>query len=217
MIAGVYLAPSSRPYVFINVHGLGSNRHEWAPLEKELEKRGYGFLSFDLRGHGGSLVCSGRAVDYKSFSSDRWADLSGDIAAAAGFLGKRGIVESRLIVCGASIGANLSLKAAAEGLRPAGLVLLSPGLAYAGIDAEKFLMESGGVPTLLAASKDDLYAWKSSGYLAAKAGLRGMPAVFRRGPGGHGAGMLSADRPELLDRIMDWVHRTVAPPPSSNY
>ena len=60
--------------------------------------------------------------------------------------------QERLVLCGASIGANLSLKAAAEGLRPAGIVLLSPGLSYAGIEAGAYLEESGAIPLLLAAS-----------------------------------------------------------------
>jgi pimeloyl-ACP methyl ester carboxylesterase len=207
LIEGLYLPPSSGSYVFINTHGLGSNRHEWTPLESGLKKSGYGFLSLDLRGHGNSLVCSGRRVEYKSFSPARWAGLSEDIRSAADFLKGRKIPENRLILCGASIGASLSLKAAAEGVKPAGLILLSPGLSYAGIEAEKFLGSMGAVPLLLAASEDDPYAWKSSGYLTVKAGSRGVPAVFRAGPGGHGANMLSAARPELLDYLLDWVQK----------
>ncbi len=207
LIEGFYQAPSPGAYIFINAHGLGSSRHEWAPLEAALKKRGYGFLSLDLEGHGNSLLCSGRAVEYKSFSQARWAGVSEDIRSAANFLKGRKVPENRLILCGASIGANLSLKAAAQGLRPAGLVLLSPGLSYAGIEAEKFLAAMGAAPLLLAASENDPYSWQSSGYLAVKAGALGLPAVFRAGPGGHGANMLSAARPELLDYILDWAQK----------
>ncbi len=207
LIEGFFQAPSPGAYTFINTHGLGSNRHEWTQLESGLKKRGYGFLSFDLRGHGDSLLCSGRPVEYKSFSPAMWAGLSEDIRSAAGFLKGRKIPENRVILCGASIGANLSLKAVAEGLKPAGVLLLSPGLSYAGIEAEKFLGDLGVVPLFLAASKDDPYAWESSGYLTVKAGSRGAQAVFRAGPGGHGADMLSAARPELLDYILDWVQK----------
>lgn len=207
VIEALYQAPARGGLVFVNTHGLGSNRHEWAVLEKALKARGFGFLSLDLRGHGGSTVCSGRRADYKTFSAEDWASLSEDIRSAAAYLKKRKVPENRLVLCGASVGANLSLKAAAEGLRPAGLVLLSPGLSYAGIEAERYLAGAGRVPMLLAASKDDQYAWESAGYLTAKAAAAGVPAVFRAGPGGHGANMLSEDHPELLEFILDWARQ----------
>ncbi|MFA7009522.1 MAG: alpha/beta fold hydrolase [Elusimicrobiales bacterium] len=205
VLEGSYRAPSPGSYVFLNVHGLGSDKSEWAALESGLKRRGYGFLSLDLRGHGGSLRCSGRPVSYISFSQARWAGVSEDIRSAADLLKSRKVPENRLVLCGASVGANLALKALAEGLRPAGLVLLSPGLSYAGIEAETFLPVSGAAPLLLAASEDDTYAWQSSGRLLARAGARGIPAVFRAGPGGHGANMLSAAKPELLNYILDWA------------
>ena len=221
LIEAFYHAPSSGSYVFINAHGLGSNRHEWGPLEAALKKKGYGYLSIDLSGHGGSRLCSGLPTDHKTFTRERWPGLSADITAAAGFLEGRKIAAGRIVLCGASIGANLSLKAAAEGLRTAGLVLLSPGLNYAGTDAGRYLDAAPDVPVLLAASRDDAYAWESSGYLAAKAGARGLKAVFKAGPGGHGAGMLTPANPELLDYILEWASRlggstrTAAPRPST--
>jgi len=202
-----YQPAPSRSYVFINIHGLGSSRGEWRVLEARLKKRGYGYLSLDLRGHGRSLDCAGKPVGYKTFSAGDWAGLSGNIKAAADFLKGKKVPQSRLVLCGASIGANLSLKAAAEGLRPAGIVLLSPGMSYAGIEAAAFLDQLNGIPVLAAASEDDPYAWTSAGELTARAKLRNAPAVFRSGPGGHGANMLSDARPELLNYILDWADK----------
>jgi pimeloyl-ACP methyl ester carboxylesterase len=207
VLEAVYQSASSGSYVFVNTHGLGSDKGEWRVLEGRLEKRGYGYLSLDLRGHGGSLRCPGGRADYKTFSAEQWAGLSADIRAAADYLKSRKVPQKRLVLCGASIGANLSLKAAAEGLRPAGIVLLSPGLSYAGIEAGAYLEGLGAVPLLMAASEDDPYAWESAGQLTARAGVRGMRAVFRAGPGGHGANMLSASRPELLNYILDWADK----------
>jgi len=200
-----YQPASSGAYVFVNIHGMGSSGGEWAVLEAGLRKRGYGYLSIDLRGHGESLECAGKPVGYKTFSPVQWAGLSADIRAAADFLKGRKVPSSRLVLCGASIGANLSLKTAAEGLRPAGIVLLSPGMSYAGIEAEVFLDGLGAIPLLLAASEDDPYAWDSAGVLVARAKSQNIPAVFRAGPGGHGANMLSETRPELLNYILDWA------------
>ena len=207
VLQAVYQSASSGSYVFVNTHGLGSSRGEWGILESRLKKKGYGYLSLDLRGHGGSVRCPGGRADYKTFSAEQWAGLSADIRAAADYLKSRKVPQERLVLCGASIGANLSLKAAAEGLRPAGIVLLSPGLSYAGIEAGAYLEGLGAVPLLMAASEDDAYAWESAGQLAARAKLRGIPAVFRAGPGGHGANMLLEARPELLNYILDWTDK----------
>jgi pimeloyl-ACP methyl ester carboxylesterase len=201
-----YLAPSSSGApVFINIHGLGSNRGEWAGLEKILAKNGFGYLSPDLRGHGGSTECPGGRADYRTFSAAQWGGLSADIRSAAAFLEKKKIRYCRMVFCGASVGANLALKAAAEGPSPGGIVLLSPGLSYAGVEAGRYL--SGSVPLLLAASEDDAYAWRSSGELTAAALSRGVKAVFRRGHGGHGAVMLTGRDPGLPDNVMDWARR----------
>ena len=207
VLEAVYQAASSGSYVFVNTHGLGSGKGEWRVLEGRLKKKGYGYLSLDLKGHGGSLRCPGGRADYKTFSAEQWAGLSADIRAAADYLKSRKVPQKRLVLCGASIGANLSLKAAAEGLSPAGIVLLSPGLSYAGIEAGAYLESFGAIPLLMAASGDDAYAWESTGQLTARAKLRGLPAVFRAGPGGHGANMLSEARPELLNYILDWADK----------
>jgi len=54
VLEAVYQAASSGAYVFVNSHGLGSGRTEWRVLEDRLKKKGYGYLSLDLRGHGGA-------------------------------------------------------------------------------------------------------------------------------------------------------------------
>jgi len=212
LLEAAYRAPSSGGLVFVNTHGLGSNREEWRVLERKVSAKGHGYLSLDLRGHGKSAECAGKKLDYHAFSSAQWGELSADIAAAAGFLKTRKIPENRLILCGASIGANLSLKAAAEGVKPAALLLLSPGLSYAGVEADPLFKRLGRVPVLIAASRNDPYAWKSAELLAD--GYKyAVPVGFAAGAGGHGAGMLSEDRPELLKRILDWAELIAAPKP----
>lgn len=199
-----YQAPSSGAYVFINTHGLGSDKNEWGPLQGALKKRGFGYLSLDLRGHGASKKCGGREVSYSAFTEADWNAAAGDIEAAAAWLGKKKIPASRLVYCGASIGANLSAKAAAEGkLKPAALVLLSPGLGYAGVASEPYIMTAGR-RTLIAASENDPYAWQSGNYLAAAAAKNGLQAVFLAGKGGHGVNLL---RPDATAAILAWVSR----------
>jgi alpha-beta hydrolase superfamily lysophospholipase len=207
-----YQAPSTGALVFVNAHGLGSNKSEWRVLEAELGKKGYGYLSLDFRGHGGSLECGGAPADYRAFDAARWSSLSADITSAVLFLKTKGIPARRLVLCGASIGANLSLKAVMEGLRPAGVILLSPGLSYAGVRADNFFKAGRGVPVFIAASKNDDYSWRSSDSLVAQAGLSRISVVFRAGAGGHGVNMLTAEEPPgLAGAIMAWTKRLSLP------
>ncbi|PIU20644.1 MAG: hypothetical protein COT18_01175 [Elusimicrobia bacterium CG08_land_8_20_14_0_20_59_10] len=203
-IEAFYLAPSSGAYVFINTHGLGSAKYEWGPLQDELKKHGYGYLSLDLRGHGASRTCGKKPVDYKTFTKAGWSRLSGDIEAASAWLKKKGIPGGRTIFCGASIGANLSLKAAAEGrIKPRALVLLSPGLDYAGVRAGDYLPGPGRLPVLISAAADDAYAWQSGETLAKAARGRKQPVTFLDGGSGHGVNMFKT--PATIPAILAWA------------
>lgn len=197
-----YLAPSTGAYVFVNTHGLGSGKYEWTLFQTELAAAGFGYLSLDLRGHGASGSCGGRKADHRTFSPADWNAASGDITAAAAWLAKKNIPGARLVYCGASIGANLSLKAASEGvIKPAGVILLSPGLSYAGVVAEPYLAAAGRL--LVAASENDPYAWQSSAALVTAAARRGHKAAFLSGRGGHGVNMFA--EPGLMRRLIGWA------------
>lgn len=201
------MKPSSGNYIFINAHGLGSDKNEWGGFQGELGKRGYGWLSIDLRGHGGSASCGGRKADYRKFTKADWAVVSRDIEAAAGWLRKKGFPGGRLVFCGASIGANLSLKAAAEGaVKPAAVILLSPGMDYAGVRPEVYLSKAPK-RVLFAAAEDDPYAWQSAAALAEMAGRN---AYAIDGGRGHGANMFKS--PATAGKILDWTDTLKARP-----
>jgi alpha-beta hydrolase superfamily lysophospholipase len=202
-----YQAPSTGSYVFITAHGLGSNKNEWGSFQDALEERGQGYLSLDLRGHGASLTCGEAAVDYKNFTKTDWNKVYRDIEAGAAWLKKKGVPAKKMVFCGASVGANLALKAAAQGkLKPAAVVLLSPGLDYAGVTTENNLAAKQPFRLLIAASQDDPYAWQSRAWLAKAAGAKGLPVSLMEGQSGHGVNMFKA--PELMTDIIDWVLRT---------
>ena len=206
-IEAVYLKPSAGSYVFINSHGLGSNKNEWGLFQEALSKGGFGYLSLDLRGHGRSLKCGGKDVDYRAFSETDWAAASNDITAAASFLKGRGVTLRKIIFCGASVGSSLALKAAREvkGGHPAAVIMLSPGLAYAGIRMDAFLSQAVGFPLLLVSSPNDEYSWKSSKYLMEKARTGNIKASFSPGPGRHGVSMFLQENGVLIGKILDWT------------
>lgn len=199
-----YLAPSSGSYVFINAHGLGSDKNEWGPFQDKLKSAGYGYLSIDLRGHGKSRTCGGKEVKYMFFSEADWNAASLDIETAAAWLKKRGLSPHRLVFCGASIGANLAMKAAAEGaIKPAAAVLLSPGLEYAGVKTENYFSAPREFKVLSLAARPDLYAWESVLKLNRAAMEKGLSAYSMEAAGGHGVNMFKY--PSVIPAMLAWL------------
>lgn len=203
-IEAFYLKPSSGALVFVNTHGLGSDKNEWGLFQKRLKEGGYGYLSLDLRGHGGSTACAGKKLHYTSLDEAGWNAASKDIEAAAAWLAARGIKAERLVFCGASIGANLALKAATEGkAKPAALVLLSPGISYAGVRTPENFTAPRAFRALIVAARNDGYAWESATALNRAAAARGLPAYALEGRSGHGVSMFAA--PSVIPAILSWV------------
>ena len=104
----------------ILVHGSGGNRAHNAVnmlgLTRDLVKKGIGVLTFDLRAHGES---QGRRA---SVGFEERTDVLG----AIDFLESRGIARGRIGALGFSLGAVITILAAAEERGLAGLVLDSP-------------------------------------------------------------------------------------------
>jgi pimeloyl-ACP methyl ester carboxylesterase len=211
-LAGDYSAPSSprKPFLVL-LHGLGSSRGEWQPLVHLARARGWGTLAYDLRGHGESrTAASGRTVDYSDarFGRDAafWRAFPDDLLRVMDDLQARGFPPGRLVLAGASLGANVCLLAA-EQSEPAALVLMSPGMDYAGLRPEA-AMTRVRAPVLLVASRPDSYAFSSAERLAELArGRAEFFALDRGGPRGpHGVQMFDGD---LEKRILDWTEKSL--------
>lgn len=203
-IEAFYLAPSSGALVFVNAHGLGSDKNEWGVFQKQLKAGGFGYLSLDLRGHGGSVRCNGKKLSYTSLDEAGWNGASKDIEAGAAWLKQRGVGPERLVFCGASIGANLVLKAAVEGvLKPAALVLLSPGLNYAGVRTPEYFTTPRSFRVLTVAARADGYAWESAAALNRAAMGKGLPAYALEAAGGHGVNMFKTT--SVIPAIISWA------------
>lgn len=196
VLAGLYQAPArAGEPVAILLHGLGSTQGEWAAFAEQLAAQGCGYLSYDARGHGGSTrTTSGLTMSYRSFGApgpgSEWEKMIGDLNAAARFLERRkNIPSSDVVLAGASLGANVALNWAAAHQNIKAVLLLSPGLNYAGITTEKPAMRCEGVPVALAAAPSDAYAWFSSRSLYGR--IQQNPrVVFFEGTAGHGVQML---------------------------
>ncbi|MFH1619186.1 MAG: alpha/beta fold hydrolase [bacterium] len=202
-----WLKPAQGRCVAVMLHGLGSGRGEWTPLDEKLAVSGFGFLAADMRGHGESTLAREGKRDYRSFTkTEDWAGAVKDIAACMAFLKEKGIKENRVILAGASIGANLALNAVVSlKMEPAGLILLSPGLDYHGISTRSAIKKTGSLPVLISASRHDRYSWQSSAILTH---LGGKKITFLEAPEGHGVNMflgkanLSAS---VLEKVFSWI------------
>lgn len=184
---------------FILLHGLGSNHNEWDGFRKALKAKGYGCLSYDARGHGKSSADKkGNPVNYRYFINE-WRGMAADLGAAVEFLEKNNTGRADIIIAGASLGANIALNYCAGEPSITQLVLLSPGIEYAGIRTPEVISRYAG-RLIISASPEDRYAYQSSKIL--EKAFKGN-GFFIEGDGAfHGAGILTVEKiKELLDCI----------------
>lgn len=202
-----YLPAKAGMPTVLMVHGLGASRAEWQPIEQSLTARGAGYLALDMRCHGESMTGpDGKAVP----GWEGCAQSALDPAAGWNYLMLvKKLPAANVIVAGASIGANLTLTACADGMmKPRAMALLSPGLDYRGVKTENAMSRVKGIPVFMAAAYTDGYALNSVRELnkiALKAGSRPMLATPNSG---HGVSMFTPDNPDariMLSALNDFV------------
>lgn len=154
------------------VHGLNETRASYEGLAGDLLPKVGGVVTFDLRGHGESTRKSGAERSWESFAhANEFRLMSYDVDAVVREA-KREIGDRPLVLVGASIGANLALRWGADHAGDAlGVVTLSPGLDYRGINVEIANGRYDG-RVLFVASEDDAYSAESARSLDAKSAAR---------------------------------------------
>ena len=195
-LASTFYAPKNQPQPWpgvILLHMLWGNRSSWNEFAIEFADAGFAVLSIDLRGHGET----GGAVDWESAESD--------LQQVWRYLTERPDIDpDRTAFVGASIGANLALISGANEPAVHTVVLLSPGLSYAGVKTDAAMQSFGERPVLIAASQEDTYAANSS--VALEADALGESQIIMYEDAGHGIFMFQAE-PELSQVIIDWLDR----------
>jgi alpha-beta hydrolase superfamily lysophospholipase len=194
-----FLRPRGEKPALVLMHGLGASRREWDPFAAELARAGFGVLQVDGRGHGRSG--GPRYTEFRGTAD--WDAAGRDLLAAVDFLKSRGIPARRVGLMGASIGANLSLRAAVSSPEVPFAVLLSPGMDYQGIRIKPDFMKFDR-PLLLAAAPDDPYAMRTCLELAM--GFKNPVDSLIKAATGHGAQMFSGEsnRPFARD-LLRWL------------
>ncbi len=187
------------------LHTMRSDRHAYDNFAPKLAAVGFNVLALDSRGHGESLKHAGKTSRFADFDDAAYNSSVTDVAAAKGVFGQKGADSSKLVVVGASIGANFALNYAAGDDDVAAVALLSPGLDYHGVKTERAMAAYGGRPAFLVASDEDKYSATTVAKLhevAPQAEVK----VFSGA--GHGTDIFAAE-PTLEGELIAWLSAQV--------
>jgi alpha-beta hydrolase superfamily lysophospholipase len=211
IISGLYVPAGDRSKTtFILLHGLGSNQEEWQAFAHKLLAGGYGFFSYDARGHGDStLRKNGLSISYQSFGNNGneagWPQMTADLDKAVKYLiSAKGIPEKKIGVMGASLGANIALVYSAGNTNIKPIVLLSPGMDYAGIRTESAILQLNERPVLIAASPGDTYAFQSAQLLYRSIQQNRKALLLIGDDGFHGVQMFNG---KFDQKLMNWLRK----------
>ena len=206
--------------VAILLHMYRSNRKAWKPLVPRLHEAGLTVLALDQRAHGESTERGEETVRVERIPRAEFTKLvrqgPADVGAALEFLKGRGFPTDRVLLVGASYGCTVALLSSVEAEGVKGLVLLSPGMLYFGIDvapaARTFV---GGL--MAVAAQDDPRATEAAETIVRVHG-GGPVTLTLYGSGGHGTNLFST-RADLIDAIVEFADqlfskRRGTPPPA---
>lgn len=156
-LQGSFYKPASAAPGVLLVHDAGGNRAQLDPLADRLCKQGFGVLTFDVRGHGGS---KSPKVDWEKLSDgdkkSTWALAPKDLDAAAEWLLQQPMIDSTsLALVGYGAGCALAVRHAKGDENVVCMVLLAPNAKDYGFDVRADIETlGGGVPTFIATAKD---------------------------------------------------------------
>lgn len=204
-IVGVYDTPEGARGAALLLHMMPATKESWASFASTLRGLGLATLAIDLRGHGESLTMGDQRLDYHRFEDADHQKKKLDVEAAAAWLAERtGFGPERIVLAGASIGANLAIWYASKHPEFKKTLALSPGLDYRGLMSEYDLAGlAAGQSALLAASEDDAYSLSSVSELA-KVKTWADVSVKTLKDAGHGTTMLESD-PSFVREAAEWL------------
>lgn len=217
--AEFYKPASPQMWTIVLHHGVAAVKHEWDSFAQLLSSKGYGVLVYDARGHGQSMKkSSGETVDFQYFFGQglqsEWGRMIDDLGTAVKYLGEKQHIDPRKIaVGGASIGANVALRYAADHKEVPFVILLSPGVSYQGITTNDVIGKLVNRPMVMAGNQTDEYAYQSIMKLQSLVMDKRKDApltVFIEPPNsGHGVQMFRRSDPKkpsvLEDKLLRWI------------
>lgn len=204
-IAGLFTPAANARGAALLLHMMPAVKESWAAFSDLLAERGVASLAIDLRGHGESVSRGETTLDYRSFDDRGHQETRLDVEAAAGWLkSEKGFDEARLLLAGASIGANLALRYVSEHSGIPAVMALSPGLEYHGVSTADAVAAMNDKQALfLAASEDDAYSFETIEALA-RAAKSGTLKTKKLRNAGHGTTMFERDA-AFMAEAADWL------------
>ncbi|RJQ14322.1 alpha/beta hydrolase [Candidatus Parcubacteria bacterium] len=185
------------------LHMMPSDKTSWKSLAEKLTKVGFYCLATDLRGHGESTNSTKGPLNYNKFVDQEHQLSRLDVLGAIKFLKDIGFTKEKIVLIGASVGANLAIDYAAHNPDIKAIVALSPGLDYKGIEIEAAISKLTQKQfLLLAASQEDSYSFSSVKILSEKTKAQKQTKLFKNV--GHGTDMLIKEK-DLENEIVDWL------------
>lgn len=208
-IVGAWLPVVAPCAVAVLLHMMPATKESFLLLQGRLAEAHIASLAIDLRGHGESTKGrEGVRLDYQDFADSGHQESARDVTAATAWvLKKTGFRHDHVVLCGASLGANLALAYAAAHPDIPAIAALSPGLIYRGIaatPAATSLLRTQNL--LLIASDEDSYSADSIEKLAERCLAK--TKAIRLQDAGHGTTMWDKE-PSLLQTISNWFVSTL--------
>ena len=209
-IHGLLFAPEEGADVLggiVFVHEPMRTARDWTYMAGKMAGHGFWGLTFDLRGHGASLMQGDEELDRELFGVEEFAEMEADVAGAIAHLRTLpGVAEDRVFLAGSDLGGSLSILAGIADPGVASVAMLSPGLGYDGVNMVGKVAAFGKRNVLLVYSAEDSYSAKSTQVFEREA--RGGVHVEMYYGVGHGMKMLSRE-PKLESLMLGWFLGTV--------
>ena len=161
-------------------------------------------LSFDLRGHGESVIRGSDTLHWRTLDTAEFAKYPGDVKAMVNaLLSEHGeaIDTGNIIVIGASIGANTAIMLSAIMPGVSTVVMLSPGENYHGMQPAEAVKGFRGRGYIFAATEDK-YTAESSMDLLEINQEHFMLYMFRGGD--HGTDIINKE-PRAMAKLLEWL------------
>ncbi|MCA9390267.1 alpha/beta fold hydrolase [candidate division WWE3 bacterium] len=203
-----YYWEGSQPKAVTLFHMMPATKESWFPLADKINAFGMHVLAIDLRGHGEST--QGTTIDgkplilnFSEFTDEDHQNSIYDVEQSVNFFISQGFTPNNIMLGGASIGANLTLRFLSRHPEVKKGFALSPGLDYRGIKTQTAvgkMQEDQHI--LLICAEDDAYSHHSISRLSTEGvvdkALKSYPS------GGHGTELFES-QPEILDFLTSWV------------
>ncbi|MFO0980207.1 MAG: redoxin domain-containing protein [Planctomycetota bacterium] len=199
-----YPVPDASKPAIVFFPGMRFDRRVWDGFARQVQASGFPALAVDLRGQGESIRVGGAEVHVSdALARDRGfaQDMVADAEQAAHWLAENGSAGHGMIYAGSSLGSSVALIAAAGDPGVRAVLLMSPGLDYAGLQTLPAIKKLGQHPVLITCAQEPARA--DAKELAANA--QAAELCLRDQPG-HGTSLLETDG-AIAGLMLAWLEK----------